>query len=114
MSPMAVTYVEMQVANVADPDRTETLSFLVDSGATYSVVPSDVLDRLGIRPLSVQEFRLANGDKISRKKGTALFRYGERIGGADVVFGAEVGAARAADAPGKFRTCVLDKRGVTA
>jgi hypothetical protein len=36
-----------------------------------------------------QEFRLANGEKIVRKKGGALFKYGDRIGGADVIFGEE-------------------------
>lgn len=30
---------------------------------------------------------MANGAKIVRKKGVALFKYGERIGGADVIFG---------------------------
>ena len=30
---------------------------------------------------------MADGSKISRKKGIALFRYGQRTGGADVIFG---------------------------
>jgi len=51
------------------------------------VVPAPVLEELGVRPLTEQEFRLADGSKILRKKGIALFRYGERIGGADVIFG---------------------------
>jgi hypothetical protein len=46
-----------------------------------------VLKRLGIRPLAEEEFRLADGSKISRKKGVAIFRYKGRIGGADVIFG---------------------------
>ena len=50
------------------------------------MVPSGVLERLGIQVLDEQEFRLANGDKIARRKGGALFRYS---GGADVVFGEE-------------------------
>jgi hypothetical protein len=32
---------------------------------------------------------LADGSKILRKKGVALFKFGERIGGADVIFGQE-------------------------
>lgn len=86
---MGITYVQVEVANVALPERREALDFLVDSGATYSVVPSAVLARLEIQPLSEQVFRLANGERISRKKGGALFRYGERVGVADVVFGEE-------------------------
>jgi hypothetical protein len=34
-----------------------------------------------------QQFRLADGSKIVRKKGGAVFRYGDRIGVADVIFG---------------------------
>lgn len=86
---MGITYVRMEVANPADPARSEALECLVDSGAVYSVVPTPVLERLGILPLAEQEFRLANGERITRKKGIAAFRYGERIGGADVIFGEE-------------------------
>ena len=46
-----------------------------------------MLQRLGIQPLTEQEFRLADGTKIVRKKGIALFRLGDRVGGADVIFG---------------------------
>ena len=84
---MGMTHVEIDVASVARPDLVETVDFLVDSGATYSVVPSDVLDRLGIEPLAEQVFRLADGRRVSRKKGVAVFKFRERIGGADVIFG---------------------------
>ncbi|MBI2016901.1 MAG: aspartyl protease family protein [Candidatus Rokubacteria bacterium] len=84
---MGITVLAVEVGNPANPDITERLDFLIDSGATYSVVPSAVLERLGIRPLCEQEFRLADGTRIVRKKGVALFKYGERVGGADVIFG---------------------------
>ena len=86
---MGLTYVDLEVANVSKPDVREKLRFLVDSGAVYSVVPSVVLEKLGIQPLDTQEFSLANGEKIVRKKGGALFHYGDRVGVADVVFGEE-------------------------
>lgn len=86
---MGLTILRLEVGNVANPDITETLEFLVDSGAIYSVVPTSVLQRLGVKPFAEQEFRLADGTSIARKKGTALFRYGERVGGADVIFGQE-------------------------
>ncbi len=86
---MGLTVIEMEVGNPANPEVWEKLEFLIDSGAIYSVVPSLILERLGIRPLAEQEFRLADGSKIERKKGVALFKYGNRIGGADVIFGEE-------------------------
>ncbi len=84
---MGITYLELEVANPARPDVTEQLEFTVDSGAVYSVVPKTVLKRLGIKPLGEQTFRLAGGSKILRKKGVAVFKYRNRIGGADVSFG---------------------------
>ena len=86
---MGITVLEIEVGNPARPDDTRTLEFLIDSGVIYSVVPTPVLEELGIAPLAEETFRLADGSKIVRKKGVALFRYGERVGGADVVFGEE-------------------------
>lgn len=86
---MGLTVLDLEVGNPATPEVTERLEFLIDSGAIYSVVPTPILERLGIRPLTTQEFRLADGSKVTRKKGGALFRYGERVGVADVVFGEE-------------------------
>jgi clan AA aspartic protease len=86
---MGLTVLEIEVGSPANPEVTEKVEFLVDSGAIYSVVPASILEGLGIKPLAEQEFRLANGEKVIRKKGVALFKYGERIGGADVIFGEE-------------------------
>lgn len=86
---MGLTTVEIEVGNPANPEVTEAVEFLVDSGAIYSIVPAHILDRLGIRPLTQQEFRLANGARITRRKGGALFKYRELIGVADVIFGEE-------------------------
>ena len=87
---MGLTSLQIEVANPATPDSTKPVEFLIDSGAVYSVVQTAVLERLGIGRLREQEFRLADGTRIRRHKGVALFRYEQRIGGADVIFG-EVG-----------------------
>jgi len=84
---MGLTFLEIEVGNPANPKRTQSLEFLVDSGAIYSVVPTPVLKKLGIKPLAKEEFILANGEKIIRKKGVALFKYAGKVGGADVIFG---------------------------
>lgn len=86
---MGLTTLEIEVGNPANRQAIEKVEFLIDSGAVYSVVPTPILERLGIQPLTAQEFRLADGTKITRRKGIALFKYGDRIGGADVIFGEE-------------------------
>ena len=86
---MGLTFVEIEVGRPEKPDATRLVKFLVDSGAIFSVVPTPILEELDIRPLGEESFMLANGEKVVRKKGIALFKYGERIGGADVIFGEE-------------------------
>jgi len=84
---MGLTVLNVEVGNPANPEVTETIEFLIDSGAVYSVVSTPILERLGIRPLNEEEFRLADGSRIRRKKGGAVFKYASRIGVADVIFG---------------------------
>jgi predicted aspartyl protease len=86
---MGLTVLEIGVGNPANPEVVRLVEFLVDSGATYSVVPSPLLEELKIKPIAEQSFRLADGSKITRKKGVAIFKYGDQIGGADVIFGEE-------------------------
>jgi predicted aspartyl protease len=86
---MGLTTLTVGVSSPAAPDVIETVECLVDSGAVYSVVPRTILRKLNIEPFMTQQFRLANGERITRDKGVALFRYDDRAGGADVVFGEE-------------------------
>jgi hypothetical protein len=66
---MSMTYVTLHVGNVAAPQATVAVDFLVDSGATYSVVNATVLQRLGIEAYSEDSFFLANGEKITPRRG---------------------------------------------
>ncbi len=84
---MGLTDLTVEVASPAAPSKSEPVEFLVDSGAVHSVVPASLLERLGIEPLTEQEFRLADGSKVVRRKGVAVFPYGDGVGGADVIFG---------------------------
>ena len=86
---MGLTVLEVEVGNPSTPEVTETIELLIDSGAIYSVIPTPILDKLGIAPIGQPEFRLSDGTRITRNKGIALFKYGDRIGGADVIFGEE-------------------------
>jgi clan AA aspartic protease len=83
---MSLTVLSLDVANPADPNRRESVEFLVDSGAVYSFVPSEVLHRLGIAPHSRQRFRLADGSSIERDRADAIFFYKGQRGAAPVIF----------------------------
>ena len=84
---MGLTHLVIEIGNPAKPETTIPVEFLIDSGAIYSVVPEAILTKLGIKPHSEKEFRLADGRRIKRRIGIAFFRYGEARGGADVIFG---------------------------
>lgn len=86
---MGVTTLTVEVANPATPEVTESLEFIVDSGAVFSVVPAEVLRRLGIQPLQQQTFQLANNTRILRWRGGALFKFREYLGVSEVIFGEE-------------------------
>ena len=65
---MGLTVLEIEVGNPANPEITHMVEFLIDSGVIYSVVPTETLESLGIKPMAEQSFRLADGSKIVRKK----------------------------------------------
>ena len=60
---------------------------MVDSGAVYSVVPTAVLRSVGIEPYATETFSLANGSRVKRKIGAALFEIEGRKGPSPVIFG---------------------------
>src|SRR5260370_14548563 len=84
---MGLIHIRLNIANPAKPKRAVELSFLVDSGAVYSVIPSALLRKLGVRPHSKRTFTLADGSEITRKMGDVLFRLNGRQGAAPVIFG---------------------------
>ena len=84
---MGLTYIQASIANPARPRRSAKLKFLVDSGALYSVVPSRVLRRLGIKPGKTKTFILADGTEVKRSLGQALFRLNGDEGASPVIFG---------------------------
>jgi predicted aspartyl protease len=84
---MGLTEVEIEIANPADPKSKAKVQLLVDSGATLSVISGTLLRRLGIRPHSKRSFILANGEKIERQIGDAVFYYQGQKGASPVIFG---------------------------
>lgn len=70
---MGLFDVSVTVANPAIPLRTEAVSLLVDTGATLSWIPRQLLEKLGIKPTAKLEFQLADGRLLQRDAGAALF-----------------------------------------
>ena len=56
----------------ADGERLETVDALVDTGASYSMFPRSMLERLNITPIGRLGFEQADGSVILRDIGRAL------------------------------------------
>lgn len=67
----------------------EVLNALVDTGATYSFVPSSLLEKLEVEPIEAIEFTLADGSKITRDIGQTHIRAVGKQAVTFVVFGDE-------------------------
>ncbi|MBI4486409.1 MAG: aspartyl protease family protein [Acidobacteria bacterium] len=61
---MGVTYIEGTVRGVRGAEA--TINFLVDSGATYTVLPDQAWRTIGIEPKRSVAFSLADGTTIER------------------------------------------------
>ncbi len=84
---MSITFLKVKVINPEQPKKCEECEFLVDSGAVYSVVPQNILKKLGIKSNSFQEFILANGEIVKKPIGNAYYEYEDKIRVAPVIFG---------------------------
>jgi clan AA aspartic protease len=62
---MGVVFVEGTVTGPTD--KQATLKFLVDSGATYTLLPNKVWRAIGLKPISSIKCVLADGTEVKRK-----------------------------------------------
>ena len=83
---MGTFNVELRIG-AADFSVWETVSALVDTGATCSMAPASLLRRLGVEPDETVEFELAGGEVVEYETGWAAFSVDDRIGRARVIFG---------------------------
>ena len=64
-----------------------TVRFLVDSGASYALLPDDVWKRLGLKPKRTELFALADGTTIERKVSEAHVALADADGHTPVILG---------------------------
>ena len=84
---MGATHVTVTIRNPADPDRAWEGLFLVDTGATDSLVPRPRLEAVGLEPKGRRSYELADGSEITVDVTTAdLEIMGETVGGT-ILFG---------------------------
>lgn len=73
---MDAIYVNVKVSNPANPDVGESVLELVNTSAMLSVMPTDVLERLGILRMQSRRFQRIGG-AIARDIGTVNMGFTE-------------------------------------
>ena len=88
---MGATHVTVLIRNPAHPERTWEGLFLVDTGATDSLVPRPHLEAIGLGPKGQRSYELADGREIKMDITTADVEFMGEIVGGTIIFG-EAGA----------------------
>ena len=84
---MGATHVTVTIRNPAQPDRTWEGLFLVDTGATDSLVPRPHLEAIGLEPKGRRSYELANGSELVLDITTADIEFMGEIVGGTIIFG---------------------------
>ena len=85
---MGTFSVPVEVGNV-DGSRYESLEALVDTGASYLVVPRSVLSAVGVRVAERRQFTLADGRQVEMDVGAVSLRLDGRSFPVLAVFGGD-------------------------
>ena len=78
----------MAVVTLYNPDlsRTEKIELLVDTGSTYTWVPSELLKKLGIKEKTMRRFKTIDGRLLNRKVSEVVIEYMDEKATTMVVF----------------------------
>lgn len=76
----------VEVLDLAET-QSARIEALVDTGASFSLIPRSLLRRLGISPTRTAEFTLADGRVVQRDIGNAVFRADGQQTITTIVFG---------------------------
>ena len=84
---MGATHVTVTVRNPAEPERSWDGLFLVDTGATDSMVPRRYLEAIGLKPKGKRTYELADGSELTLDVTSADLEFmGDFVGGT-IIFG---------------------------
>jgi len=87
---MGVFKVNAWVWSPLTPEKKVLLELLVDTGATYTVLPESLLKSLGVKPYRVARLRLADNRIVEKSLGEIGIEVeGYRASATPVVFGKE-------------------------
>ena len=84
---MGAVHVSVTVRNPAQPERAWEGEFLVDTGATDSMVPRPHLEAIGLEPVSRRAYELADGSELELDVTNAGIEFMGEILAGRVIYG---------------------------
>lgn len=84
---MGLTHVTVAVSSTRSEAPGFESSFLVDTGATDTLVPSDELGKVGITAVGKMAYELASGEVVEYEFGIAKIEFMGEITAGRVIFG---------------------------
>ena len=84
---MGATHVTVTIRNPAEPERTWEGLFLVDTGATDSLVPRPHFEAIGLAPRGKRIYELADGSELRRDVTVAEIEFMGEIVGGTIIYG---------------------------
>lgn len=85
---MGVFSVKAKVWNIADKSKLVEAMFIVDTGATYTLMPSSALKALGVKPIRSAKLRLADSKLVEKPIGEIAIEIdGYSASATPVIFG---------------------------
>lgn len=86
---MGATHVTVRITNPADPDKFWEGIFLVDTGATDSLVPRPHLEAIGLEPRGQRVYELADGSELVLDVTVAEIEFMGEVVGGTIIMGAD-------------------------
>ena len=86
---MGAIYVDVTIRNPAEPQRSWTGKFLVDTSMFDSLVPRSQLEAIGLKPRGCREYVLADGKPVSLDITVAEIEFEGEVVGGTIVYGDE-------------------------
>jgi len=84
---MGVTYIEGKVKGTSN--KTVDVKFLIDSGATYSLLPKSIWESIDLKAKRKLSFTLADGTSIERSVSEAFVSFPQGEAHTPVILGEE-------------------------
>lgn len=84
---MGFTYVKVRIANPTILTKSNEVNLLVDSGAIFTSIPRNMLEKLELKPIDREKLKVYGGAIVERDIGWTMIEYGGKRRVVPVIFG---------------------------